>query len=425
VTRTYEAVDGEGALNPELLTDYPGLAEKLAELPIEDYHFDAIGTIVVGTFLAPRYLDEEDLFTYDEAGVPVSTGDDSLEFIAVLPKVDVEHGIVPPFRTVVYQHAFTACKETMLAAADTFARFGIAMVGIDMVMHGARGPGGPGSCALDQSLFFDVSNFMRATDRVRQTVSDILAFVKALREGPALDVLPGPDGDGEPDLDLSRLAMSGQSMGASIQMNVLSLTPHLGAGVINVGGGVFTELMINGMLAEPGGPLDLAHLSLQHIATALGAQTAAEKADPIHYAAHLLHDPLEVGGDAVPIKQLLYQEAVDELVLPNVSTERTARILGLPLVEPVAEAIDGLETVASPVSGNLPGGGTAGLYQYVGAVHEFFTSAVDADLMRGGQLQAAIFVRTYLEDGVGVIVDPFDATQVATYDPGTLPWTLP
>jgi hypothetical protein len=104
----------------------------------------------------------------------------------------------------------------------------------------------------------------------------------------------------------------------------------------------------------------------------------------------------------------------------------TVRAMGLPLVEPVVEPIDGLETVASPLEGNAADGGTAGLFQFAGAAHEFLLSAEDRpDLMRAGQLQAAIFLATYVDSGVGVIVDPFDHAQVAAYDPGNLPWDLP
>jgi hypothetical protein len=423
VTRSYDATDGAGNLNPDLLADYPGLAEKLADLPLGDYHFEALGTIAVGTFPAPAYLTSDELLNRDAAGRPVPLRDDMLEFLVVLPAPDPAHGIAPPYRTVVYQHAFTTCKETMIALADTFARFGIALVGIDMVMHGSRHPDGPGGCTLDAAAFFDTSNFVRTADRVRQSVSDILAFVRALHDGAPLDVLPAPDGDGLPDLDLTRLAMGGQSMGASVEMNVLALTPLLGAGLVNVGGGVFTNLMLAGMVDDQN-HMTLPDLELTHVAMALGAQTSAEKADPIHYGRRLLHDPLTVAGSPIDTKQILYQEAVDETVLPNISTELTARAMGIPLVQPVAEAIDGLTTVASPVEGNLPGGGTAGLFQFVGVEHEFLLASDDPSKMRAGQLQAAIFLSTYLTTGTGVIVDPYDAAQVAPYDPGNLPWTL-
>jgi hypothetical protein len=424
VRRTYDATDGAGNLNPELLADYPGLAEELADLPLADYHFDAIGTVVVGSFTAPGYLTADDLLNRDAAGRPAVAGDETLEFLAVLPAQDPARGIVPPFRTVVYQHAFTTCKETILALADTFSRFGLAVVGIDMVLHGSRAPTGPGGCSLDAGAFFDTSNFARTADRVRQSVTDILSFARALREGAPLDVLPAPEGDGIPDLDIARMAMAGQSMGASILMNALALDPYLGAGMINVGGGVFTNLMLAGMVDDPN-LLDLPHLELTHVAMALGAQTAAEKGDPIYYGMRLLHDPLVVGGSSVQLKQILYQEAVDETVLPNLSTELTARAMGIPQAEPIAEAIAGLGTVASPVAGNLPDGGTAALYQFVGAEHEFLLRSADPVLMRAGQLQAAIFLSTYLETGLGVIVDPFTAAQVAPHDPGNLPWTIP
>jgi hypothetical protein len=292
------------------------------------------------------------------------------------------------------------------------------------VMHGSRAPTGPGGCTLDTGAFFDTSNFTRTADRVRQSVTDILTFVRALRDGAPLDVLPAPGGDGVPDLDVSRLAMAGQSMGASILMNALSLSPQLGAGMMNVGGGVLTNLVLAGMVDDPN-LLDLPHLELTHVAMALGIQTAADKGDPIYYGMPLLHDPLTVSGTPVGTKQILYQEAVDETVLPNLSTELTARAMGIPQVEPIAEAIAGLATVASPVEGNLPDGGTAALYQFVGAAHEFLLRSDDPTLMRAGQLQAAIFLSTYLETGLGVIVDPFDAAQVAPHDPGNLPWTIP
>jgi hypothetical protein len=99
--------------------------------------------------------------------------------------------------------------------------------------------------------------------------------------------------------------------------------------------------------------------------------------------------------------------------------------MGIPQAEPIAEAIAGLGTVASPVAGNLPDGGTAALYQFVGVEHEFLLRSDDPTMMRAGQLQAAIFLATYLESGTGVIVDPFAAAQVAPHDPGNLPWTIP
>ena len=264
----------------------PRPVRSAVRLPLGDYHFDAIGTIAVGTFESPAYLDDEDILHRDAAGVPGALRQDTLQFLVALPAEDPAHGIAPPYPVVVYQHAFTTCKETLIAVADTFARFGIALVGIDMVMHGSRHPDGPGGCTLDAGAFFDTGNFVRTTDRVRQAVVDILAFVRALRHGAPLDILPAPDGDGVSELDLGRLAIAGQSMGASVLMNVLALSHDLGAGLINVGGGVFTNLMLASMVDDPE-QMDLPHLALTHIALALGAQTSGEKADH-HFGRRLL-----------------------------------------------------------------------------------------------------------------------------------------
>lgn len=425
-TATYPGHDPAGGPGAEFMAAYPGLAERLAELPLDQYVFDAIGTIAIGEFDAPRFLDADDILARDAAGVPQARSAETLEFILVLPREDPGRGIVPPHPVVVFQHAMTTCKETAIAVADTLARFGVAAIGIDAVAHGSRSPGGPGTCETDAAFLFDTSDFMKTTDRMRQSVADVLSLVRALKAAPAIDLLPLPSGDGLPDIDTARPAMIGQSYGGSVTLVALALAPDLGAGVCNVGGGIVSNMVVAGTMGDAAtAALDLPSLSPFHIALALGAQTAAEKSDPIHFAAHLLRDPLDVAGVPAGVKQLLYQEAVPDEVFPHRSVALTAAEIGIPLVEPFAEPIEGLATVPSPVRGNLPGGGTAGLFRFSPADHAFLLLSDDPVVMRAGQLQAAIFLSTYVRDGVGAIVDPYDAAQVAPHDPGNLPWPLP
>src|SRR5712692_9716532 len=68
-------------------------------------------------------------------------------------------------------------------------------------------------------------------DCVRQTALDYIQMIRALRQGMDLD------GDGRPDLDGSRLAYIGQSLGAFYGSLLTALEPDLPVSVLNTGGG--------------------------------------------------------------------------------------------------------------------------------------------------------------------------------------------
>ena len=51
------------------------------------------------------------------------------------------------------------------------------------------------------------------------------------------------DADGRPDLDPSRIYYFGQSLGGMLGTILLAVEPHVRAGVINVAGGSFIELL--------------------------------------------------------------------------------------------------------------------------------------------------------------------------------------
>jgi hypothetical protein len=417
VTDVYDATDAEGNLNPALLARMPEVAEELADLPLELYRFGRMGKVVFGTFSAASFLHEDGLIHHS----PISTfmepaGEESLEFILVLPKEDAAAGIVPPYRVLVYQHAMGVCKETVLALGDTLARFGIAAIGIDAVSHGSRSEAGPGTCTIEPMEFFDMENFTVTADRFRQTALDIMSLVRMLREGEAIDVLPDPGGDGAPDLDVSRLAFAGQSMGASVGVPLLAFEDAFGAAALNVAGGALSTLLLHSTHGEPCTPLPFSDYNLHGLSIAAGLQTAADRADPVNFAPYLIREPADRFDGPVSV---LYQQAVCDASVPVESYGLLAELMGLPLAGPVGWDYPSLEKIPTPAEGNLEGGVTGGLFQFgPPAPHEVLLKCDEAciDTMFAVQLQLAIFLKTYYDGGPGVIVDPFDPSQTAPYE---------
>jgi len=67
--------------------------------------------------------------------------------------------------------------------------------------------------------------------------------------------------------------------------------------------------------------------------------------DPANYGGHLLHDPLP-GNQA---KKILYQEGINDASVPNLTTRAMARTIGLKLLKPNIEDVDGIEEAAGPL----------------------------------------------------------------------------
>ncbi len=424
IIEVFDAADASGAIDPDLY-DYienPDIegdpADLLEQFDLSTYRFDRIDKVVYGSFASPSFLDDDDMLALDSAWMPTVTGTETLQFILTLPVEDVASGIEAPFPVLVYQHAMTVCKETILALADTMARFGIAVVGIDTKQHGSRHPDEPGTCSMEFGTFMYVDNFSRSTSYFIQTVTDIWMLVRMLTGGGIIDVLPVPDGDGMADLDTSRIGFAGQSMGSSMGIDAMVLEPAFEAGVVNVGGGSMLNLLLSLGLDLPDDAVPtLAEFGLYEMNMGAVVPTMADRADPLNWADNLLLSPV-APHRTVPIDILYQMAAYDELV-PYETFALTATLMGIPGVTPAFRPVPGLDTVSSPVAGNMPGGQTAALFQFDRpAEHQFLlTCPDDIGVMYGGQLQLAVFMSEAFETGEPVIIDPFDAVQVSEHAP--------
>jgi hypothetical protein len=417
IVDVYDAVDADGNLNPELLERMPEVSEELADWPLHLYRFDRMGKVVFGRFTAASFTGGDGLFLRDPAaGLPARAGDEELEFILVLPRPDPAAGIEPPYHLLLYQHAMGVCKETVLAVGDALAARGIAVMGIDAVAHGSRSAAGPGTCTIDAMEFFDLANFAVTGDRFRQTALDVMSLVRMVREGGDIDVLPYPGGDGAADLDASRLAFAGQSMGASVGVLFLAYEEHVGAGALNVAGGVLSTMMLHSTYGEPCELSSFGDYNLHALSASSAVQTIADKADPLNFAPLLLNRKLPEAERGLSI---LYQQATCDGSIPVETYGMLAEAMGLPVVEPVLWDYPALERASTPLEGNLADGMTAGLFQFgPPAPHEVLLTCDEECVahMQAVQVQLALFLKTWFQGGPGVIIDPWNPDEVGLYD---------
>lgn len=273
---------------------------------------------------------------------------------------------------VIYQHGITRNRTDALAVAATLARQGFVVLSIDLPLHGlpasnplaisnspfgaiatertfnvdyinnTTGAAGPDGTPDDSGAhMINLSSLLTSRDNLRQGVADLFVLARTI---PNIDL----DGDGAGDLDASRVAFVGQSLGAIVGTAFLALEPTVNVGVLSVPGGGIARMLeasptfgprIRAGLAagaglQPGTP--------NYDAFFGATQQIIDSADPVNYGfasasnSILLHEVVGNGSNILP-----------DQVIPN-------RVTGAPLsgTEPLIAALGLPSLTASTTAAN-------------------------------------------------------------------------
>lgn len=324
-----------------------------------------------------------------------------------------------PWPVVVFGHGLGSDRGQAKALAEVAAPMGIATVAIDAVAHGVH-PGAPPnpSTAVAVAAFFGISletlelDGLVLRDNWRQSTYDKLQLVRLLTDAPDLD------DDGAPELDPDHLSYLGVSLGGIMGAELLALSPALGAGILSVPGGRVTSIMSDSETFAPIlfglTPPGATKSDVLRFFPVL--QTLIERGDASNYAPYVLSKRLQGAG---PAPQLLLNMAVGDATVPNVCTRSLARALGVPVAPPVLQTVGVVETAPTPpFSGNLSQELTAGLFQYDRVTKSPGADPVVAEhdnvaKSQEGLLQETHFLQSWLDTGVGEIIDPYEVLGTA------------
>jgi len=270
-----------------------------------------------------------------------------------------------PAPLLIAGHGLAGGRDIAGGLASALAPDGFAVLALDAVGHGEH----PTRTQADTSLAvlsflgLDVATQtvqgLWLRDNLRQSNFDRLQALEVLRARPDVD------GDGAPDVDTERLAYWGISLGGIMGSELIALDGGFDAAVLTVAGARLMPLIteaaafatfrpIIGNLVGGEAELDRA-LPL--------VQAVVDGGDPVAFAGHILRAPLPGGRGRAP--HLLQQMVIDDETVSNGTNRSLARALGVPVVPPVLQTV-GLVPVeaGAPVSDNLDGGRTVGLFQF-------------------------------------------------------------
>ena len=318
-----------------------------------------------------------------------------------------------PWPVVIFGHGLGSDRGQGKRLAEVAAPLGFATVAIDAVRHGEHPLGGAKSTIAAVLPFFGIStapfgfDFIALRDNWRQSAWDKLQLIRLLRQAPDVD------GDGQPELDPKRMGYIGVSLGGIMGPEMLALTPHLGFAILSVAGGKVSSIIQHGeqlsafvTVLKPKGTTDG---DIERFFPAL--QTLIEPGDAANWGRYVLRDRLTAGGPKAP--SVLLQMAIDDDIVPNVATRVLARAMAITHAGNVFQPISLLPLAATlPISGNLPDGGTAALFQFDRVTEKVIegpkkANHSDTPACLEAMAQDGHFIETWLAGKPAEVIDPY------------------
>ena len=316
----------------------------------------------------------------------------------------------PPYPTIISAHGINADRNHGRAIASRFAPLGFAVVGNDALEHGEHPTNDPDDGTLDAMRFLGLDLTVPMIDGLalqgnfNQSTLDRLQLVELIHNEPDVD------GDGVDDLDGSRLAYFGISLGGMMGGSMLALSDSIDAGVLTVaGGGLLSFVTANSTVAP------LKPLIIQMVGTEadfdrllLVAESIVDPADPSTFAPYILRDRLV--ESAAP--HVLFNVSTNDGTVPVPTGKALARSLDIPHVGEVRDPIELIPVEdTTPVAGNLADGTvTAGFFQFDRVSSGDGVVASDHDntpFSAEGTEQTTHFLGTWIDLGIPEIVDPY------------------
>jgi hypothetical protein len=243
---------------------------------------------------------------------------------APLPLIHFGHGLLGKGLEITYNYTRFAGN-----------RLGVAMIATDWT--GLSDADVPAVSAV----LLDFDKLPGIGYRLTQGLIDTLVLTRTAKQiarDPVLKLV-----NGGPAFSTDEITFYGISLGGIMGGSFMALSPDITRGVLNVGGSTWSMMMqrssnwpVRELVLKSSYPDNLD----QQILLTL-SQSMWDFSDPISYGPRILHEPFP----NTPAKNILYQVAVDDSQVPNETSDKMARAMGIPLLTPSARHVYGLETV--------------------------------------------------------------------------------
>ncbi|WP_104028563.1 VolA/Pla-1 family phospholipase [Vibrio jasicida] len=142
--------------------------------------------------------------------VPEVKSLEDVEFLLFTPQTGT------PTDVVIYQHGITSAKENAYSFAFNMVKAGVAVIAIDLPIHGTRSLDDQRSANADVLAYLNLSNLAVARDNLRQSVLDVLGLRASLVVSAQAGLLASSPLQGFNPMTGSKVKMLGHSLGGIV-----------------------------------------------------------------------------------------------------------------------------------------------------------------------------------------------------------------
>lgn len=302
-----------------------------------------------GTFDVPSYLvdDSDDaILQLDTNGLPVRRGTQKFPLVIHVPRC--AETATAPLPIMVFGHGlFGQAESEMSSGYQKRVKQELCMVQIGTDWIGLSIADAAAALTV---VIPDFTKFPRISDRLQQAQLNFLVLARLgarlLKDDPRLKV-----GD-RAIVDGNEIYYYGISQGGIEGGTLLALSPDVQRGVLNVGAGVYSLMLLRSSNFTDFKFLLNSSYGTQREQQLLLSLTQSywDYSDPVTFAPYVRKKPLpNLDGTKLPARPMILQEAIGDSQVPNLATRLMARTYELPLLIPSPQAVPQLATTGPNV----------------------------------------------------------------------------
>ncbi|MEN9786641.1 MAG: hypothetical protein RLZZ299_1905 [Pseudomonadota bacterium] len=289
-----------------------------------------------GTFTTTNWLVDDTRFEVDDDGMPVVQGEAEADLFVHVPDAvrGARAGTVP---VLVFGHGILGHPADYLRDPDDVSR----MIDLSNRMGAiVVATTWRGLTERDRVAAIDVArdfgSFPDLTDKLVQGVANTVALIRYAQEGDLLED-ERLMGLGDP----TDIRYVGISLGAIEGAVTLAAQSRVTRGVLHVGGSTWGTMLER---SSNWSPFEL--FVVQSVPDPWERQV-------LYATSQLLWDPVDpaIWTEQLASREILWQEAIGDNQVPNMTTELLVRSLGAPVAEPLVDRPWGMTTTALPATG--------------------------------------------------------------------------
>ncbi|MCO4745519.1 MAG: hypothetical protein KC912_12075 [Proteobacteria bacterium] len=291
--------------------------------------------LIIGSFTAPNFLDDDSRIQVDADGEPIQQGTAEVAFAVTVPDSVTETRPV-----IAFGHGFFSSIEepTWSAAQAGLQPWAMSAVATDFL-----GFNEASQLSSAGVLAGDFARLPEIVDQQRQSQANFTAMARVVREQLA-STLTVDKGDGSfLPLDASNMPYAGASNGGTQGLVIMATSSQFDRGCAVVPGGGWSHMMQRAVQWNTLGGIMRDKYPNEHemqLALAL-SQQLFDSVDSMNYMDALVENRVDGRTDV----KIQLHEAVGDTQVSNFVSEILARTIDMPLVGPSPREIWGLEEV--------------------------------------------------------------------------------